>query len=98
MTGSLVEAGPAALARGEWEEARDAFQATLDRAMSPQACEGIGINGAELVALVGGGMLVAALGARWKFLPAGALPAAVAALARIGSGARWPRESWASST
>jgi MFS family permease len=46
-----------------------------------------GRNAAELVALVGGGLLVAAVGARWTLLMAGALPvaAAGAALARSGS-------------
>jgi MFS family permease len=44
-------------------------------------------NGAELVALVGGGLLVSAVGARWTLLLAGALPiaAATAALVRAGS-------------
>jgi MFS family permease len=58
-----------------------------------------GRNGAELVALVGGGLLVAAIGARWTLLAAGALPviAAGAALAPTIS-ARWTRASWASST
>jgi MFS family permease len=43
-----------------------------------------GRNAAELVALVGGGLLVAAIGARWTLLAAGALPvvAACVALAR----------------
>ena len=31
-------------------------------------------NGAELIALVGGGLLVAALGARWTLFFAGAIP------------------------
>jgi MFS family permease len=58
-----------------------------------------GRNGAELFALVGGGLLVAAIGARWTLLLAGALPivAAGAALAPTIS-ARWTRASWASST
>jgi hypothetical protein len=58
-----------------------------------------GRNGAELVALVGGGLLVAAIGARWTLLLAGALPviAAGAALAPTIT-ARWTRASWASST
>jgi len=58
-----------------------------------------GRNAAELVALVGGGLLVAAIGARWTLLAAGALPviAAGAALAPTIS-ARWTRASWASST
>ncbi|HEX7298849.1 MAG TPA: MFS transporter [Solirubrobacteraceae bacterium] len=49
-----------------------------------------GRNGAELVALVGGGLLVSALGARWTLLLAGALPvvAALVALARSGSATR----------
>lgn len=38
-------------------------------------------NGAELVALVGGGLLVAALGARWTLLLAGAIPMAVGLVA-----------------
>ena len=40
-------------------------------------------NGAELVALAGGGLLVSAIGARWTLLIAGALPVltATAALA-----------------
>ena len=40
-------------------------------------------NGAELVALAGGGLLVSAIGARWTLLLAGALPvlAALAGLA-----------------
>jgi MFS family permease len=51
-----------------------------------------GRNGAELVALVGGGLLVSALGARWTLLLAGALPvaAALAALARPRSPRRVP--------
>jgi MFS family permease len=58
-----------------------------------------GRNAAELFALVGGGLLVAAVGARWTLLAAGALPviAAAAALAPTIS-ARWTRASWASST
>jgi MFS family permease len=49
-------------------------------------------NGAELVALVGGGLLVSAVGARWTLLLAGALPiaAATAALVRAGSPKRVP--------
>lgn len=42
-----------------------------------------GRNGAELVALVSGGLLVAALGARWTLLLAGALPVAAAAYAAL---------------
>jgi MFS family permease len=42
-----------------------------------------GRNGAELVALVGGGLLVAALGARWTLLLAGALPVVAAAYAAL---------------
>lgn len=38
-------------------------------------------NGAELVALLGGGLLVSAIGARWTLLVAGAVPAAVGLLA-----------------
>jgi MFS family permease len=65
-----------------------------------------GRNGAELVALVGGGLLVAAIGARWTLLLAGALPvlAAGVALARVSRPrlhtirGRWTRGSWASST
>jgi hypothetical protein len=38
-------------------------------------------NGAELVALVGGGLLVAAIGARWTLLLAGAVPMAAALVA-----------------
>lgn len=38
-------------------------------------------NGAELVALVGGGLLVAALGARWTLFLAGAIPMAAGAVA-----------------
>ncbi len=58
-----------------------------------------GRNGAELFALVAGGLLVAAIGARWTLLLAGALPviAAGAALAPTIR-ARWTRASWASST
>jgi hypothetical protein len=40
-----------------------------------------GRNAAELVALVGGGLLVSAIGARWTLLAAGALPLAAAAIA-----------------
>jgi hypothetical protein len=40
-----------------------------------------GRNGAELIALVGGGLLVAAIGARWTLLLAGALPVAAATIA-----------------
>jgi MFS family permease len=40
-----------------------------------------GRNAAELVALVGGGLLVSAIGARWTLLAAGALPVAAAAIA-----------------
>ena len=39
-----------------------------------------GRNAAELVALVGGGLLVAAIGARWTLLAAGALPIVAAAV------------------
>jgi hypothetical protein len=42
-----------------------------------------GRNGAELVALVSGGLLVAALGARWTLLLAGALPMVAAAYAAL---------------
>jgi hypothetical protein len=42
-----------------------------------------GRNGAELVALVSGGLLVAALGARWTLLLAGALPVLAAAYAAL---------------
>ena len=42
-----------------------------------------GRNGAELVALVSGGLLVAALGARWTLLLAGALPIVAAAYAAL---------------
>ena len=38
-------------------------------------------NGAELVALVGGGLLVAALGARWTLFLAGAIPMAAGLVA-----------------
>ena len=38
-------------------------------------------NGAELVALVGGGLLVAAIGARWTLFLAGAVPMAAAVVA-----------------
>jgi len=41
--GALVEAGRAALAAGEWEAARDAFQASLERAPSASAFEGLGV-------------------------------------------------------
>jgi MFS family permease len=49
-----------------------------------------GRNAAELVALVGGGLLVSAVGARWTLLAAGALPvvAALAALARAQAARR----------
>jgi MFS family permease len=40
-----------------------------------------GRNAAELVALVGGGLLVAAVGARWTLLAAGALPVLAASVA-----------------
>jgi MFS family permease len=40
-----------------------------------------GRNAAELIALAGGGLLVAGLGARWTLLLAGALPVAAVALA-----------------
>jgi MFS family permease len=42
-----------------------------------------GRNGAELVALISGGLLVAALGARWTLLLAGALPVLAAAYAAL---------------
>jgi MFS family permease len=42
-----------------------------------------GRNGAELVALVSGGLLVAAVGARWTLLLAGALPVVAAAYAAL---------------
>lgn len=42
-------------------------------------------NGAELVALVGGGLLVAALGARWTLFLAGAIPMAAALVALVVS-------------
>jgi hypothetical protein len=38
-------------------------------------------NAAELAALVGGGLLISVLGARWTLLLAGALPVLVAAAA-----------------
>ena len=44
-------------------------------------------NGAELVALLGGGLLVAAIGARWTLLAAGAAPVA-AGIVAIGLGRR----------
>jgi MFS family permease len=44
-------------------------------------------NGAELVALVGGGILVAAIGARWTLLLAGAMPM-VAGIVAISIGRR----------
>ena len=49
-----------------------------------------GRNAAELVALLGGGLLVAAIGARWTLLAAGALPvlAAAVALARAQAARR----------
>jgi MFS family permease len=49
-----------------------------------------GRNAAELVALVGGGLLVSAVGARWTLLAAGALPivAAAVALARAQAARR----------
>jgi MFS family permease len=52
-----------------------------------------GRNAAELVALVGGGLLVAAVGARWTLLAAGALPivAAVVALVRAQAARRRAR-------
>ena len=54
-----------------------------------------GRNAAELVALVGGGLLVAAVGARWTLLAAGALPvlAASVALARAARRRTVPPES-----
>jgi MFS family permease len=54
-----------------------------------------GRNAAELVALVGGGLLVAAIGARWTLLLAGALPvvAAAAALVRRRGAAPLPPRS-----
>ena len=59
-----------------------------------------GRNAAELVALVGGGLLVAAIGARWTLLAAGALPvlAAALALARAQAARRrtWPPASFTS--
>ncbi len=53
-----------------------------------------GRNGAEMVALIGGGLLVAAVGARWTLLAAGVLPvlAAVVALARAQAARR---RAWA---
>jgi MFS family permease len=53
-----------------------------------------GRNGAEMIALVGGGLLVAAVGARWALLAAGAVPvlAAVVALARAHAARR---RAWA---
>jgi hypothetical protein len=47
-------------------------------------------NGAEIVALTCGGVLIATAGARWTLLLAGGLPVivALAALARRHSGAR----------
>jgi MFS family permease len=53
-----------------------------------------GRNAAELFALVAGGLLVAAIGARWTLLLAGALPvlAAGAALARTQAARR---RAWA---
>jgi len=52
-----------------------------------------GRNGVELIALVGGGLLVAAVGARWTLLLAGALPvAAVVVTSARAQAAR--RRSW----
>jgi MFS family permease len=42
-------------------------------------------NGAELIALVGGGLLVAAFGARWTLLLAGAVPVAAGLVALVVS-------------
>ena len=41
--GAHVEAGRAALAAGEWEAARDAFQASVDEAPSAAGFEGLGV-------------------------------------------------------
>ena len=41
--GGHVEAGRAALAAGEWEAARDAFQASIDNAPSAAGFEGLGV-------------------------------------------------------
>jgi MFS family permease len=53
-----------------------------------------GRNAAELVALVGGGLLVAAVGARWTLLLAGALPVLAASLALARAQAA-RRRAWA---
>jgi len=53
-----------------------------------------GRNGAELIALVGGGLLVAAVGARWTLLLAGALPVAAVVLASARAQAA-RRRAWA---
>ena len=76
------------LAGGVGHGTKNVLVRTLIHARVPDELRGrawaaysAGRNGAELVALVGGGLLVSAIGARWTLLAAGALPVAAAAIA-----------------
>lgn len=73
---------------GAGHGAKNAIVRTLVHVRVPPEARGrawgayaAGRNGAELVALTGGGLLVAALGPRWTLLAAGALPMLVVAVA-----------------
>jgi MFS family permease len=76
------------LAGGVGHGTKNVLVRTLIHARVPEALRGrawaaysAGRNGAELIALVGGGLLVSAIGARWTLLAAGALPVVAAAVA-----------------
>ena len=80
------------LAGGVGHGTKNVLVRTLIHARVPDELRGrawaaysAGRNGAELIALVGGGLLVSAIGARWTLLVAGALPVAAAAIA-LGRG------------
>jgi MFS family permease len=76
------------LAGGVGHGTKNVLVRTLIHARVPEELRGrawaaysAGRNGAELIALVGGGLLVSAIGARWTLLAAGALPVVAAAVA-----------------
>jgi hypothetical protein len=73
---------------GAWPGTKNVLVRTLIRERVPPTLHGRAYaaynalrNGAELVALVGGGFLVAALGARWTLFLAGAVPMAAGLVA-----------------
>jgi MFS family permease len=80
---------------GAGHGAKNALVRTLVHVRVPPEARGrawgayaAGRNGAELIALTGGGLLVAALGPRWTLLAAGALPVLVVAGAGTSRGRR----------